>query len=217
MKNTTFLDSIRPMPLTGLPVRTLVIQLDSARVLLAPGSKLTDEQLRAAGAVTDIVGPNLLHLEGVPRAAATFPDAKVWGPAGAAEKMPDVRWTGVLDPASWPFESELPLLEIRGMPTIGEVVFLHRASRSLVVTDLFFNMMDASGLGARIIFGLFGTWKRFALSRMFVSRVTDKAAFRASLDALKAWDFDDVVVSHGRVVEGGGRAAVAAALAERGF
>ncbi len=56
-------------------------------------------------------------------------------------------------------------------------------------------------------------WDRFGASRMMRSMIRDKAALRASLDRVLEWDFDRVIVTHGEVLESGGRDALRDAFA----
>lgn len=215
MQNLSFVEATVSMPLLPLPVRCCVVELEGGRVLLSPSSALTDEQLRSCGDVTDIVAPNLLHTAGMKRAAAVFPRARLWGPEGCEQKQPTLAWTGRLGIDPWPWEEQLPFVALRGQPEFNEVVFLHRASRSLLVTDLVFNLVDAAGAGAWLILQLFGTWRRFGVSRLFLRGVKDRAAFRASMDEVLALDFDHVVPSHGAIAEGNGKERLRAALVER--
>jgi hypothetical protein len=57
-----------------------------------------------------------------------------------------------------------------------------------------------------------GATGRFGPHRIVRAFVRDRAAARRSLERILAWDFDRVIVSHGDVLETGGRAAL-----ERGF
>ena len=43
-----------------------------------------------------------------------------------------------------------------------------------------------------------------APSRLFRSTIRDRAAARASIDRILAWDFDRILLPHGRIVESGG-------------
>jgi hypothetical protein len=112
---------------------------------------------------------------------------------------------------------ELSLIKLEGMPSYNEVVFLHHASKSLIVTDMCFNIRKPEGLGAKIIFGLFGTYDRFAVSRLFKMMIKDKAALKKSIDEVLSCDFDNIIVSHGENIIGGANEKLRAALAERGF
>jgi hypothetical protein len=213
----TLVHSVVRIPGMSLPVASPLVHAGEARILVSPGSKLEPSQLQSLGRVTDLVAPSLLHTAGMGGAAAVFPNARLWGPPGVAQRVPGLRWTGTLGETPWPFAEALSLFPLEGMPNVREFVFLHRPSRSLLVTDLAFNLLDAEGLGARIALGMFGTWRRFAVSRLFVSMAKDRDALRASLQPLLSADFDHVLPSHGAPVLHDGPARLRAALAERGL
>jgi hypothetical protein len=176
---------------------------------------MTEDQLRALGPVSDIVAPSSLHAAGVQRAKKVFPSAKTWGGSTTREAKKDVPWTDLLTEESWPFESELAMITLRGTGKIDERVFFHRQSRTLIVTDLAFNIANPSGLGAWLILHMFGTYKKFAVSRFFCRFIDDKTAFRESISRVLAWDFENIAMGHGDLVEGNGKALLQSALKER--
>lgn len=194
-----FLDCEIQMPLLKLPVRTMVATLKDAVVLLSPGSKLTDEQLRSAGDVTDIVAPNLLHAGGIAQAHRVFPKARVWGPPGARTAKPHLPWTN--DLTDWTFQDQLYAIPIRGMPQFNEFVFFEPQSGTLFVADLFFNLQQSKGLGAWILLHLFGTWRKFGISRLYLKAVKDRSAFASSVKALLELPIRSLVVAHGESID----------------
>lgn len=214
--DTLFLETTLASPLFRLPVRSVVFSLKTGNVLLSPGSQLGTEELIKAGVVTDIVAPSLLHTAGMARAASVHPHARLWGPAGVREKHPELVWN-VFGEERWPFDDELFRLELAGAPRLNENAFLHHASRSLHLTDAAFNIRDPKGLMAGFFFRLFGTYRRFAVSKLFLRYVKDRRAFEDALRRLMALDFDHVVPSHGEPVENDGKARLLEAFQERGF
>lgn len=213
MTKLSHLEAVRRMPLMELPLRSTVIPVKSGRVLYAPASTATNEELARLGDITDIVVPNLFHTEGAAVASAVFPQARVWGPAAKPGFTPQ----SLLGQDPWPYTDELTLCELQGQPKFREFVLVHPASSSLILGDLAFNLLDAHGLGARIILGLFGTYRRFAVSRLFLRMVDDRAAFTRSLRALLEHDFTRVIPTHGAILEEDGREQLRRALALRGY
>jgi len=84
---------------------------------------------------------------------------------------------------------------------VSEVAFLHRATRTLVLTDLAFNMQTAAKRIDRWYWQLSGVWRRFGPTYL-VRRVLlhDAAVARDFVARILAWDFDRIIVSHGDVV-----------------
>jgi len=217
MKNIRFLESIIKMPLMSLPVRSTLVHLDGKEILISPGSKIPRETYDPKWPITDIVASNLFHLAGVPKAASIYPQAQLWGVTGCPAKRGDIQWSKELHEESWPYQNDLPLVTLQGVTKINEVLFFHPNSRSLIVTDLCFNMKGIPGIGAWLILNLFGTYDQFAMSRFFARYVTDRKAFELSLQKVFSWDFDRIVVSHGQNIESNGKEILQNALFNRGF
>ncbi|MBL7688814.1 MAG: hypothetical protein JNJ49_12335 [Bdellovibrionaceae bacterium] len=220
LEGLSFINSVVKMPLMALPVRTVVVQTSDGNIMISPGSQLSSEQLQASGPITDIVAPNLFHGAGISKASIAHPKARLWGSSSMRRKSqstPELKWTHELNENSWIFSNELPVVAIGGMPTVEEFVFVHKPSRSLIVTDLCFNLTDAKGFGAWLILSIFGTYRKFGISSFFLKGVKDRAAFMNSLTKLFSHDFDNIIVSHGDIVQGGAKALLRDALERRGF
>lgn len=217
LKNLLFLDSIKKMPLMSLPVRSTLVQLKETKILISPGSNLTQATLQKLEDVKAIVAPSLLHCGGVPLAHSTFPKAQVWAPTGAKEIKSQIRWTHELSKDPWPYQDQLAFVPIKGVPKINEFVFIHKESKSLIITDLCFNLTNSKGLGAWIILNLFGTYRKFAVSKFFLKFAEDKLAFEQSLKEVLTHDFENIVVSHGTNVIGDGRRKLLQCFQERGL
>jgi hypothetical protein len=210
-----FIEDVAKMPIMKLPVRTTVIEVSGGKVMFSPGSMMSEAQLKSAGDVTDIIAPSFWHADGGPLAAKYHPKARLWGPPGMREKHPKHTWS-VLGEDAWPHESELRVFALAGVPKVREHALYHAPSKSLLVVDLAFNVVDAGGLGATIILKLLSdAYRRFAVSRMLMMLVKDKQAFAASLAPIAQLDIQRVVPAHGAVLEVDAKARLLAALRER--
>ena len=221
MSELIFLESKVKMPLMHLPVRSVMVTVGVYRLLISPGSRLTEEQLKSLGEVTDIIVPNLFHSAGVPLAKKVFPKARLWAPDGIKTKpMPKhlkIKWDFIFEKNPWFFAPELELIPIRGMPGVMEYVFVHTSSRSLIVCDLCFNMIEENSLGAKLILRIFGTYKKFGISRFFLSFVKDRLVFEESLRKVMNFQFDKIIVSHGVIVEQNAKQILLSALQAKGY
>jgi hypothetical protein len=207
----------RAGPFLEIGTRMTVVRLADGGLFLHSLVEI-DEETRAAlealGPVRFLVAGNLLHHLYLAGAAKAFPQAQLFGPQGLAAKRKDLRLDGVLgDAAPDAWRQDLDQLAVRGIPRMGEVVFLHRASRTLVVTDLCFNVRHSDYFGTRLFMRLNAAYGRFGPTRMLRALVRDRPALRASVEKILEWDFDRVVVTHGEVLAHGGRDALRAGFA----
>lgn len=197
--------------------RMTVVRLrDGSLVLHSPVA--FDAETRAAldalGSVRWIIAPSRVHHMFLSQYTAAYPAAALCGAPGLADKRTDLRFTHVLDDAlraQW--AGELDHLLFEGAPGMSEVVFLHPASRTLVLTDLAFNVPRGAPNRARVFHALVGAAGRFGPHRIARLAIRDKRAARRSMDRILAWDFDRIVVSHGEVLETGGKRAMETAFA----
>jgi hypothetical protein len=60
----------------------------------------------------------------------------------------------------------------------------------------------------RLLFRFAGAYPGVRASRLFRALIRDRQAFLRSLDRILACDFDRVVMSHGSIIEQGGKAAI---------
>jgi hypothetical protein len=204
----------RPQRFYGLEVgtRMTVIRLADGSLLLHSPVEL-DARLRseldAIGPVRFVVAPNRVHHLYAGRVATAYGDARLWVGPGVERKRPDLVYVAVLGdeaPAEW--RGQVDQVFFRGRPYENEVVFLHRASRTLILCDLAFNFGPRAALPTRWLMRLMRSYGRFGPSTLDPWLIRDTAAARASLVKILAWDFDRVVVAHGDVLERGGHEAL---------
>jgi hypothetical protein len=204
----------RPLRFGGLEVgtRMSVIRLSGGELFLhspvAPDSGLRKE-LEACGAPRFAIAPNRFHHLWAGEYAVAYPELALWVAPGLPEKRRDLAPAGVLgDEAPPGWAGQIDQVFFRGFPLANEVVFLHRASRTLIATDLVFNIRADSPAATRLAFRLLGAYDRFGPSRLEKLLIRDRPAARASLERILAWDFDRVIVAHGQVLESRGREAL---------
>jgi hypothetical protein len=200
----------RPQRFYGLPVgaRMTVIRLADGRLLLHSPVALDPElrsELDAIGRVCFVVAPNRVHHLHAGEVAQVYPGARLWVAPGLERKRPDLVFEAVLDdeaPAEW--REEVGQVFFRGRPYENEVVFLHRASRTLILCDLAFNFGPSAAAPTRLLMKLLRSYGRLGPSTLDPLLIRDRRAARESLARILAWDFDRIVVAHGDVLGGGG-------------
>jgi hypothetical protein len=174
----------------------------------------TRAALDAIGTVRWVIAPSKVHHFFVGDYLTAYPAARAYAAPGLPEKRKDLRFEAVLgDDAPDAWRDTIDQHLFRGNPTMSEVVFFHRPSRTLLLTDLAFNVAADKTAGARVFYWLVGAAGRFGPHRLVRTMIRDHAAARASVARILEWDFDRVIVTHGEVLERGGRQHFAAAFA----
>lgn len=201
----------------AIGTRTTVVRLaDGGLFLHSPGplSPALVEAVDGLGPVRAIVAPNDFHHLYVEENAAAWPAAELYVSAGLPTKRNDLAGACVLGdtpPDLW--AADLEQVWMRGAPRVNEVVFFHPRSRTLMLTDLAFNVVEPGSLGLRLFMTINGSAGRFATSRLMRFMHRDRVAAAASAEKILAWDFDRAVVCHGEVLESGAKARLEAELA----
>jgi hypothetical protein len=200
--------------LVTIPVRMTVIRLGDGRLVLHSPVPITGQlriELDALGTVGFIIVPRA-HGRFVEQAARAFPEAQVMVAPSAALKRRSLRSlrgeTPLANhpPAAWAGEIECLLLQ--GF-RLGEVVLFHPSSRTLVLTDLCFNIQRSSSRVSRVFFRVNGMWRHFGPSRLIRRlAVSDRAALGESLGRVLEWDFDRILPGHGDPIEADAPAAL---------
>ncbi len=171
-------------------------------------------QLAELGTVRYIVAPNKMHHLFAGPCAAAFPDAKLYGAPGLAAKRPGLRNLHELGTAVEPeWRDELEQIFFEGIPAGNESVWLHKASGTLILTDLCQWWPGEQAFATRLYASLTGVRERLAVPRTIRLLVKDRAAARASAQRILAWPFTRVVMAHTEIVEHDAHRAMEAALA----
>jgi hypothetical protein len=199
------------------PVRMTGVRLPDGSMWLHSPISLDDtdvRQLEALGPVRHLVAPSLIHTLFLAEARRRWPEARLYGVPGLRSKLPELPIDEDLGPhAPDAWQGALRPFPIEGAPGLNEVVFLHAPSRTLLVTDLVFNVLDPANLQTELMMWITGTRRALRSSRLWAWRFTeDRAAVAQSVRRVLEQDFERVVPCHGEIVTHDGQRALAQAV-----
>jgi hypothetical protein len=201
---------------TALPTRSFAVRApDGGVAVLSP---VPDEEARRdvamLGPVRFLVAPNSFHYVGLASWAEAFPDAAVFLAPGLRARRPELPLGDeIAEGAETPFASTLAHTALGPWRGVSEVAFLHRVSRTLILTDACFHLQDAANARDRLAYRLLGAWRRFGPSRTARAiLLRDRAQVAAFVERMCRWDFERIVVAHGEALEPAGREALCAAF-----
>ncbi len=163
--------------------------------------------LDALGLVRHVVAPNTMHHLGLAAFADAYPDATLYGAPGLSKIKNGVRFSATLgDERNAAWTDVLDQMLFRGN-SLTEIEFLHRPSRTLILTDTCHYLKNGNRLTR--LYAKLSKVQDAPGPTLLVRLITrDRAAARASVQRMLEWDFERVIVSHGAILESGGKAAL---------
>ena len=186
--------------------RMTVMRLDDGLCLHSPVE--IDAPVRAAiealGEVRAIIAPSTFHHFFVASAHRAFPAARIYAVEGLAAKRKELHFDELLGaepPPLWVGQMDQVVI---GNRIMREMDFFHRASRTLVATDLVENFRDETpGTNAvlRTWMRFFGMWGRPRPAPELRLFTRDRSAARQALERVLAWDFERAVIAHGELLD----------------
>lgn len=204
-------DNVRMYGVLPFTTRMTVVRLESGGVWLHSPVRPTLERQGAVdqiGPVAHLVAPNKIHSLGIEPWKALYPSAQVWASPGFSKRHPAIAVGSLLtDEIATPWNGEIDHCVFDGHAILDEVAFLHKPSKTLIITD-FIQKHEAAGeswvwRGVKRAAGILG--KDGGVPLDIRLSIRDKAAMRRSLDTILDWDFDSLIIAHGHCLQGGAK------------
>lgn len=190
-----------------LRLRMTVVRLVTGQLWVHSPTAISDELIRQTSQLGDvgyIVGANNAHHLFLMEWASAFPSAQLIVSSGIPRKLKlkdgyerlDADFKNV-------WEEDLGWTYLPGFGFFDESMFLHKKSRSLILTDYIQNHEGAKQtFMQRFVLGPLG-FRGICLAPPlklgFLCK--DKVGYREALQRVKQWQFERIVVTHGDVIE----------------
>jgi hypothetical protein len=198
-----------PIRFGGMPLwhRMTVIRLANGGLVLHSPTKLdlsSKREFQQLGPITAIIAPSWWHDLYLREYLSSYPDAKLYGAPTLvrwSQSLPFVELLDGLAPSLW--VDQIDQVHVQGIGLfLDEIVFYHRPSRSLIVADLLFNLSEKDAWITRALGSLvIGPFPGCRFARLYRPAVTDRRRMRAAVERILDWDFHQIIVGHGAVVE----------------
>jgi hypothetical protein len=198
-----------PFEVLGAPLgKTMtVMRLPEGELVIHSGAPLTKTDVRAVRALgepTWLLEGSRMHDTFAGRLRQAFPEATYLlpprFPLESQDLAPARRLKTAELPAAW--RDEIEIVRVAGIPAIEEHVLWHRRSKTLVVSDLVFNLEWSPGQRMPWFLRWVSGIKSFpATSRLVKLATKDRDAARKSIERILEWEIARVVVGHGAVME----------------
>jgi hypothetical protein len=189
-----------------VPTRMTVVRLRGGELFLHSPivfSPALARELEAVGRVRYLIAPNTLHYWWIPEWKANFPEARVYAAPGLEQKAKrnvGIDFVlGTQPPLAW--RGQIEQVVCLG-DALNEVDFFHRASRTLILTDLIenFELDRVKCWALRGLLRLVGAADPNGgapLDMRWTFR-HQRTALRAAVERMLAWEPERVLLAHGR-------------------
>ena len=204
------------------PTRMTIIRLSDGAlwvhspVACTPGLVAAVE---AMGPVSAIIAPNLFHYTHLADWARAFPQARIFGLPGLAAKVPGIAFSALDQPPTARWAGSIDS-HVVALGDFAEAVFLHRASRTLIVTDLVQNF-EADRIRNPLVRtvmrlgGATGPNGRPSIE-IRLAALAHRNALREGVEQMLAWEPSGIILSHGACYRTDAAAEIAKAFGAAG-
>lgn len=188
--------------------RMTVVRLSDGTLWLHSPTRLVpslQDELAGLGEVRYLISPNFIHYASIPAWAEAYPAATSWASPGVRERAETHHIVVQFDQdlqdapdAAWADDVDQHLFA--GSDVLREVVFFHKKTRTLILTDLIENF-EPHKVACRwrpllYLAGNVDPDGKAPFDMRSTFRRRDEA--RTSLKRLLAWNPERVILSHGR-------------------
>ncbi|SLN12599.1 hypothetical protein PEL8287_00421 [Roseovarius litorisediminis] len=194
----------------GLPfsTRATVVRLENGDLWVHSPTKLTDalaEELKVYGPVRHLIAPNWIHYAHLGDWQEAYPEAVAWVAPGVVERAAKKGLEfcadhDLGDEPETPWAGQLRQMIVKGSKIHREVVFLHQASDTLILTDLI-ESFETAKLPVWMrplvwIAGIDDSDGKMPPDMRWSFR--DKKALADSVEEIISWRPKRIILAHGR-------------------
>lgn len=197
------------VPWFGFPytTRMTIVRLKGGKLWVHSPGKIVDEmmdEINALGQVSYLVSPNKIHHLFIGDWIKAYPKALSYASPGLKEKRTDISFDNDLtDAPEQEWQDEIDQLIFKGSSAMEEVVFFHKKSKTLVLTDLIENFHPEYFSGYKKLIakmtGIISPHGKTPIDWRFTF-MFGKAKARESLLKMLAWQPEKIIISHGECI-----------------
>ncbi|MGL6340664.1 MAG: DUF4336 domain-containing protein [Waterburya sp.] len=204
----------QPLKFMGLSVgtRMTVLRLADNSLLLISPIQITaqiKQQLDNLGIVKYLIAPNLFHYLYLSECQKIYSKAQVIAPPDLKTKQPNLKIDKTFTQDEINFNSELEyrllagfqVLIITQIKKVNEIVFYHPSTKTLIITDSAFNFDDSYPWVTQFAARIINSYQTLKPSWLEKVAIQDKQLVKQSIDEILTWNFDRVIMGHGKIVE----------------
>lgn len=189
---------------TSMHTRMTIVRLSNGALWIHSPTTLNQNSIatieQIGGDVAALVAPNKFHYLYIDEWRNRYPNAQVFAERMLKKKIPalddDQLLTNTPDAL---YAQDIDQVVFNGNRLFEEVVFFHKQSRSLILTDLMINLDTQHMRWLPKMFLKFegATFPNGGVPRLYRWMTTNKAHAKAAYDTIRAWQPERLLFCHG--------------------
>ncbi|QLG26860.1 DUF4336 domain-containing protein [Halorarum halophilum] len=197
-----------PLSFYGFQIgrKMIVVRLPNGDLFVNSPAELTAERIEALndlGTVRYVTPSSKLHghlyMEDYAR---TFPEVELFAAPDLDRRRTDLAFDGLLGSSPDPrWADVLDQTAFLGHRWLTEIEFFHVPSGTLILGDVCYNLGPEVPLKTQLFARLLGMYGDVSVPLDLRYTMKNEAAGRRSVERILDWDFERVIVGHGRIVE----------------
>lgn len=193
----------------GMPytTRTTIVRLENGDIWVHSPGTIADgllAEMDQLGKVKHLVSPNKIHHLFMAQWIDIYPEALSYSSPGLSKKIPNIPFNKELqDYSEKDWKNEIDQMIFKGSSAMEEVVFFHRSSKTLILTDLIENFHPDHFSGFRKVIakmtGIVSPNGKTPLDWRW-SFIMGKKEARVCFEKMLAWAPEKIVIAHGECI-----------------
>jgi hypothetical protein len=201
----------------GARMTVLKIEKDDELVVYSP-IRLTEsikQEIEELGNVAYIIAPNCLHHLFLDEWIAAYPNCQTFVGPDVLKRRPDLldQQTQIVELGKTEDRfrtnrllsdcKDIEFVAFHGHAFLNEIVLFHRPSSTLMVCDMIenFSSLDIPSWRDRLGLSMALMLDRPTPPNDWKLTVEDQEAIKNTVEAILSWDFNRIVIAHGRLIE----------------
>lgn len=194
----------------GMPytTRMTIVRLQNGEIWIHSPEQIVDgllAEIQTLGEIKYLISPNKIHHLFIQDWIQLLPNAMAFSAPGLIEKRTDVTFYGELsDQPENQWNEDIDQLIFKGSKAMDEVVFFHKKSSTLILTDLIENFHPDHFKGVKKtianLTGIVSPNGKMPIDWR-LTFIFGKKQARKSLNRMISWNPNKIIISHGEYID----------------
>jgi hypothetical protein len=184
--------------------RMTIVRLKNGELWVHSPLEISDSvkrEIQKLGHVAYVVAPNNMHYLYFDKFLALFPKAKGYVASSLVKKKKGFKKHWNIEKLKSVIGKEIEQIDFKGH-SLGETVFFHKSSKTLIVTDLLYNLQPHNLWFEKMVMRLFGGYGKPSIPIYHKISLHNRKEIMESVKTISTWPIQRIIMAHGEIIKG---------------